>query len=66
MMAVLACSNKEIDLLPDNIDDNNDNGKPSVAVFQVSLNTYKTTLFKGESTSLVSSIFPEVATFFTM
>ncbi len=62
MMAILSCSNEEIDPIKDNIDDNNDNNvKPPVAVFQISLDKYKTTLFRGESTSLVSYIFPEVA-----
>ncbi|NGM60698.1 DUF4886 domain-containing protein [Sphingobacterium sp. SGG-5] len=61
IMAILACSNKEIDPITDPIDDDNANNKPPVAVFQVSLDKYKTTLYKGESTSLVSHIFPEVA-----
>src|SRR5690606_13795037 len=62
MITILSCSDKDIDPITDNIDDNNEsNVKPLVAVFQVSLNKYKTTLFKGESTSLVSHIFPEVA-----
>jgi len=58
VMAMLSCSSKETYLPTGNTDDNN---ITPVAVFQVSLNKYKTTLFKGESTNLIPYIFPEVA-----
>ena len=57
--AMLSCSNKEIDPPTGHIDDNNVH--PSVPVSQVSLNKYKTTLFKGESINLIPYISPEDA-----
>lgn len=58
IMAILSCSNKETDPPAGNKDNN---VKPPVSVFQISLNKYKTTLFKGKSTNLIPYIFPEVA-----
>ncbi len=58
-VALLSCS-KGKESAPQQ-EDTDDKVTPPVAVYQISLDKYKTTLYKGESTNLVSSIFPEIA-----
>lgn len=58
-IAFLSCSNKDSDLLTNETTEV-DQDKPPVTVFRISLNKYKTTLFEGEKTHLISS-FPDAA-----
>lgn len=58
-VALLSCS-KGKEIAPQK-EDTDDKVTPPIAVYQISLDKYKTTLYKGENTNLVSAIFPEIA-----